>query len=63
MGKRAGVAEIELPDLPDLGQATPAGKPEGKAMDLPLDAIDEDPDQPRTEFDAEALQELTDSIL
>ena len=34
----------------------------GKPLQLALDAIDEDPRQPRTEFDAQTLQELADSI-
>jgi len=34
----------------------------GKPLQLALDAIDEDPRQPRTEFDAQGLQELADSI-
>lgn len=39
-----------------------AAAAKGKPLVLPLDAIEEDPDQPRREFDAEALQELADSI-
>lgn len=36
---------------------------DGQPMLLPIQAIDEDPDQPRREFDAEALQELADTIM
>ena len=35
---------------------------EGEPMRLPLDAIDEDPGQPRLEFDEEALDELAQTI-
>jgi ParB family transcriptional regulator, chromosome partitioning protein len=35
---------------------------EGEPMRLPLDAIDEDPGQPRFEFDEEALHELAQTI-
>ncbi|MEO6660703.1 MAG: ParB/RepB/Spo0J family partition protein [Burkholderiaceae bacterium] len=34
----------------------------GKPLQLALDAIDEDPRQPRTEFEGQGLQELADSI-
>ena len=34
----------------------------GQPMMLPLDAIDEDPEQPRREFDPESLREIADSI-
>lgn len=51
-------------DTLDLGRRNKPDRPtaEGKPLQLPLDVIDEDPDQPRTEFDAGALQELADSI-
>jgi ParB family chromosome partitioning protein len=39
-----------------------AGAPPGQPLSLPLTAIDEDPDQPRHEYDAEALQQLADTI-
>lgn len=45
----------------NLVQQPPAAA-KGKPLVLPLDAIEEDPDQPRREFDPEALQELADSI-
>lgn len=34
----------------------------GAPLDLPIDAIDEDPDQPRKNFAADALEELAESI-
>jgi ParB family transcriptional regulator, chromosome partitioning protein len=34
----------------------------GEPMKLPLDSIDEDPQQPRTEFDPQALEELAQTI-
>lgn len=40
----------------------PAAASGGQPLDLPLDDIDADPDQPRKEFDEAALQELADSI-
>ncbi len=35
---------------------------DGRPMRLPIDAIDEDPSQPRSEFDPEALQQLADTV-
>lgn len=53
---------LELPDL-DLGALNAsAAEPAGTPLQLPLDAIDEDPNQPRMEFDQETLQELADNI-
>lgn len=40
----------------------PAATGDGQPKLLPIHAIDEDPDQPRSEFDAEALQQLADTI-
>ena len=34
----------------------------GQPVQLPLDLVDEDPNQPRREFDEEALQELAQTI-
>ena len=34
----------------------------GAPLQLPLDLIDEDPDQPRQDFDKVTLAELTDSV-
>ena len=42
--------------------ATPADLLAGAPLQLPLDLIDEDPDQPRKDFDLVALAELTDSV-
>jgi ParB family chromosome partitioning protein len=53
---------LELPEL-DLGALNAnAAEPAGTPLQLPLDAIDEDPNQPRMEFDQETLQELADNI-
>ena len=49
-------------DLDALQQPVQAAAPDGAPMLLPLDDIDEDPLQPRCEFDAQALQQLADSI-
>src|SRR4051812_37770370 len=35
---------------------------DGQPLMLPIDAIDEDADQPRTEFDEESLRELAETI-
>ena len=40
----------------------PATTSDGQPMLVPIHAIDEDPDQPRSEFDADALQQLADTI-
>lgn len=39
-----------------------AAEPSGKPLDIPLADIEEDPNQPRTEFSAEAMEEMTASI-
>ena len=38
------------------------GSIEGKIIDVPLDQIEVNPNQPRTQFDPEKLRELADSI-
>jgi len=49
--------------LDDLDLLPPAGAAEsGTPKQIPLDAIDEDPDQPRQEFDDESLTELAETI-
>jgi ParB family chromosome partitioning protein len=50
-----------LLDVNELDDA-PVAKRSEEAPRMALDLIDEDPNQPRTEFDEEALQELADSI-
>lgn len=51
--------EIELPlDGLPTSAATAAGQP----AQLPVDLVEEDPDQPRTEFGDKAFKELCDSI-
>lgn len=49
---------LELDSLYALAAPQASGKPLSIAVDL----IDEDPTQPRSEFDADVLQELADSI-
>ena len=58
---------LQLDDLEALDAPVPLstaqqGQGQGKPMLLPIESIDEDPDQPRREFDADALQELADTI-
>ncbi len=50
---------FELEALPQIGQETAA---DGTPLLLPLETIDEDPLQPRSEFDPEPLQQLAASI-
>ena len=58
---------IDLSSM-DFAQTTlaainkPSGQPAGTAREIPLDEIDEDPNQPRKEFDQEQLDELAASI-
>ena len=51
---------LQLDDLAALDE--PAPDASGRPMLLPLDAIDEDPEQPRHEFDANGLLELAATI-
>jgi len=51
---------LQLDDLAALD--TPAVDASGVPLMLAIDTIDEDADQPRHEFDANALQELADTI-
>ncbi|MBE2242525.1 MAG: ParB/RepB/Spo0J family partition protein [Burkholderiaceae bacterium] len=51
---------LQLDDLAALD--APAPDTFGQPLMLPIDSIDEDPDQPRREFDASTLQELADTI-
>lgn len=46
---------ITLPDLADLDGG-------GQPRLLPIDSIDEDPEQPRREFDGDSLRELAETI-
>ena len=41
---------------------TPADLLAGAPLQLPIDAIEEDPDQPRQEFDPHGLAELAETI-
>jgi ParB family transcriptional regulator, chromosome partitioning protein len=50
---------LQLDDLDLLDAPQPLG---GRPLLLPVDAIDEDPEQPRNEFDEEALRELAATI-
>jgi ParB family chromosome partitioning protein len=51
---------LQLDDLALL--EAPSEAAGGKPLLLPIDSIDEDPAQPRSEFDLQALQELADTI-
>lgn len=51
---------LQLDDLAALD--APASDTSGQPLQLPLDDVDEDPEQPRREFDADALQELAATI-
>jgi ParB family chromosome partitioning protein len=51
---------LQLDDLAALDAPVPDAI--GQPLQLPLDDIDEDPEQPRREFDAGALQELSETI-
>ncbi|PKO65227.1 MAG: chromosome partitioning protein ParB [Betaproteobacteria bacterium HGW-Betaproteobacteria-16] len=48
--------------LDDLDLLPPTGEEGGAPLRIPLDAIDEDPDQPRQEFDEQSLNELAETI-
>jgi ParB family transcriptional regulator, chromosome partitioning protein len=51
---------LQLDDLAALD--TPTLQSPGVPMQLPVESIDEDPEQPRREFDANALHELAQTI-
>ena len=51
---------LQLDDLAALD--APTLQANGQPLMLPADAIDEDPDQPRHEFDSNALNELAETI-
>lgn len=51
---------LQLDDLAALDEPSPTAS--GKPLLLPVADIDEDPEQPRREFDANALQELSETI-
>ena len=53
---------LQLDDLLALDDPTSSNQRQGQPLMLPIELIDEDPDQPRREFDADALQELADTI-
>jgi ParB family chromosome partitioning protein len=48
--------------LESLAMPELSGASTGQPLSLPIDAIDEDPEQPRSEFDPVSLQELADTI-
>lgn len=48
--------------LESLAMPEPAAANSGQPLLLPVEAIDEDPDQPRLEFDDESLRELAETI-
>ena len=51
---------LQLDDLAALD--APTAEISGRPLMIPVDTIDEDPGQPRREFDANALQELAATI-
>ena len=53
---------FDLDALPQFDTAAPEATADGKPLQLPVADIDEDPLQPRQEFEAEALHELAASI-
>jgi ParB family chromosome partitioning protein len=56
--------DLSLLDGPG-GEGNPVGSQDaaaGQPLQLPLDMIDEDPDQPRREFDEASLRELSETI-
>lgn len=50
--------DLSFTSLADIAQSGGGGRP----VEIPLDEIIEDPDQPRTQFDDDALRELAASI-
>jgi ParB family transcriptional regulator, chromosome partitioning protein len=56
--------DLEALDAPSgsQGAATAAGQGGGQPLQIAIDLIDEDPSQPRREFDAAALRELAATI-
>lgn len=59
-----GLEDLYLGEKGSKGERAqaPAGQGVGQPVQLPLDLVDEDPNQPRREFDEEALQELAQTI-
>ena len=51
---------LQLDDLAALD--APTLEANGQPLMLPVEGIDEDPEQPRREFDANALQDLAETI-
>ena len=58
----AALPTLDLPPLLDVAGLGDDLPPREEAPRMALDLIDEDPHQPRTEFDPVALQELADNI-
>lgn len=52
----------DLPDLNSIALLDETAASSGSPLLLPCALIDEDPEQPRTEFDAEALRELAATV-
>jgi ParB family chromosome partitioning protein len=55
------LSSLEDKPAPVAADAAPA-RPNGRPLEIPLADIDEDPDQPRQEFSAEAMADMTASI-
>lgn len=64
-GRLAGATMPLQGEVGPLELGAPEGVPSGDGavpMQIPLDLVDEDPGQPRQEFNAQALQELAETI-
>ena len=59
---RAGAMPPAKRDAAAIGNTAASGGRHGQALRIPLDLIDEDPDQPRSVFDDAALQTMAESI-
>jgi len=53
---------LDLSSLETRSEPTPVAEPTGKPLDIALSNIDEDPNQPRSEFSEEAMVDMVASI-
>lgn len=58
----SGLDSLSMDGLLSPDAATDQAQAQGKPLEIPLDDIIEDPDQPRKTFDQESLKELAESI-
>ena len=56
------LSSMDYPQTTLAAISKPVSQSDGTAQEFPLDAIDEDPDQPRKEFDQAKLEDLAASI-